>query len=71
MVRSFFSVLVVQVTAALSRLGDSCTHTDTQRVVTGGFVASGGTPEGSSPVWHHEYVVQSTVPLPMPAIPLV
>ena len=32
-----------------------------------GAVASIGTPEGSPPVSHHEYVVPLTVPLPMPA----
>ena len=32
-----------------------------------GAVASVGTPEGSPPVSHHEYVVPLTVPLPMPA----
>ena len=31
-------------------------------------VTSVGTPEGSPPVSHHEYVVPLTVPLPMPAI---
>ncbi len=33
-----------------------------------GAVTSVGTPEGSPPVSHHEYVVPLTVPLPMPAI---
>lgn len=32
-----------------------------------GAVTSAGTPEGSAPVSHHEYVVPLTVPLPMPA----
>ena len=32
-----------------------------------GAVTSVGTPEGSPPVSHHEYVVPLTVPLPMPA----
>ena len=32
-----------------------------------GPVTSVGTPEGSPPVSHHEYVVPLTVPLPMPA----
>lgn len=33
-----------------------------------GAVTSVGTPEGSPPVSHHEYVVPLTVPLPIPAI---
>ncbi len=37
-------------------------------VVPGRAVTSVGTPEGSPPVSHHEYVVPLTVPLPIPAI---